>query len=162
MIIKWSSHNRATTDINPVIFALALASLTSVGLSSSSTSVNKFSELSTLTNVPHAFKILYSLPYKTARMLNQLSIPLLSYLKLAFACIVAMIALFPQQSTACTSLVLQTTSFGQIYGRTMEFGQNLYSKVVVIPRAYTFYGITPNVKVGMVWKNKYAMVSVEF
>ena len=44
------------------------------------------------------------------------------------------IALSPCLSTACTSILLGTQDSGHVYGRTMEFGLNLHSQLVVVPR----------------------------
>jgi len=57
---------------------------------------------------------------------------------------------------ACTSLVLTTTSGAQVYGRTMEFGVDLQSEGVVIPRGYALAATGPDGKPGLGWTTTYA------
>ena len=57
---------------------------------------------------------------------------------------------------ACTSFLLGTSDGAFVYGRTMEFGFELKSDGVVIPRGYGFSSPGSNGKPGMSWKTKYA------
>ena len=62
---------------------------------------------------------------------------------------------------ACTGFIKQTTSGDIIYARTNEFADNLYAKVLFIPRGMKFQGALPNgTKKGMSFNTKYAMVGV--
>lgn len=61
---------------------------------------------------------------------------------------------------ACTSIVLNGTDNGRVYGRTMEFGIPLKSAVLVTPRGYALQGVgndgTPGS--GKNWVTKYAVI----
>jgi choloylglycine hydrolase len=62
-------------------------------------------------------------------------------------------------ATACTSFLLPTSDGSSVYGRTMEFGFEIDSEMIVIPRAYAFTGTTPEGK-GLAWKGKYGLVGL--
>ena len=66
-------------------------------------------------------------------------------------------------SHACTSILLSTQDSGHVYGRTMEFGLNLHSQLVVIPRGVritsTGSGGVSNVG-GKRWVSKYGVVGM--
>lgn len=61
---------------------------------------------------------------------------------------------------ACTSIVLNGTDNGRVYGRTMEFGIPLKSAVLITPRGYALQGVgndgTPGS--GRNWVTKYAVI----
>jgi choloylglycine hydrolase len=60
---------------------------------------------------------------------------------------------------ACTSMLLPAKDGGFIYGRTLEFGLDLKSQLIVVPRNITFTGTGPQGQVGqggISWKAKYA------
>ncbi len=60
---------------------------------------------------------------------------------------------------ACTSMLLPAKDGGFVYGRTLEFGLDLRSQLIVIPRKLTFTGTGPQGRVGeggMKWTTKYA------
>jgi choloylglycine hydrolase len=58
---------------------------------------------------------------------------------------------------ACTAFRTKASDGGVLYARTMEFGSDLKSNLVVIPRGYKFVGVTASGKPeGMVWTAKYA------
>lgn len=64
-------------------------------------------------------------------------------------------------SYACTSILLSTKDGGHVYGRAMEFGLNLHSGLVIIPRGVkitsTGSGGVSNVG-GKSWTTKYGVV----
>ena len=62
----------------------------------------------------------------------------------------------PSTTTACTSLLIPTSDEGYVYGRTMEFGVELDSSAMVIPRQYALVGTGPEGKPGKTWTSKYA------
>ena len=66
----------------------------------------------------------------------------------------------PYAAAACTSFLLQTTDGSGIYARTMEFGIELKSNALVIPRAYTLHTTGADGKPGMNWKGKYAAIGM--
>ncbi|ERM85379.1 choloylglycine hydrolase [Brucella abortus 82] len=66
----------------------------------------------------------------------------------------------PQAAMACTSFVLPTSDGGMVYGRTMEFGFNLKSDMIAIPRNYTITASGPDGAAGKKWKGKYATIGM--
>ncbi|MGO4816639.1 linear amide C-N hydrolase, partial [Cupriavidus sp. 2MCAB6] len=61
---------------------------------------------------------------------------------------------------ACTSFLIRTTDDGAVYGRTMEFGFELESRAMVIPRNYKLASTGPGGKPAMSWTGKYAAVGL--
>lgn len=61
---------------------------------------------------------------------------------------------------ACTSIVLNGTDNGRVYGRTMEFGIPLKSAILVTPRGYALQGVgnDGNPGSGKNWVTKYAVI----
>lgn len=60
---------------------------------------------------------------------------------------------------ACTSMLLPAKDGGFVYGRTLEFGLNLKSQLIVIPRKLTFTGTGSQGRIGeggIKWTTKYA------
>lgn len=69
-------------------------------------------------------------------------------------------ATFPLALTiadACTSMLLKTADDSYVYGRTMEFGFQLDSEGVVLPRNMEMKSEVSN---GLVWTSKYAVVGM--
>ena len=60
-------------------------------------------------------------------------------------------------SHACTGITLRAKDGSVVYARTMEFGHDLDSELIVIPRGYAFSGAAPHGP-GMKWSARYAMV----
>ncbi len=58
----------------------------------------------------------------------------------------------------CTGIRLIAKNNAAIYARTMEFGQNTQSNIIIIPRNYSFTGTAPNRAPGLHWQSKYAVV----
>ena len=65
-------------------------------------------------------------------------------------------ALTPVQ--ACTGIFLSAADGTVVHARTMEFGLDLQSDVLVIPRGYARTGTTPDGQPGLKWTAKYASV----
>ena len=59
---------------------------------------------------------------------------------------------------SCTGILLKTIDNSCIYARTLEFGQNLQSKILFIPRNYTLKAVAPDQQEGLTWTSKYAAV----
>lgn len=58
----------------------------------------------------------------------------------------------------CTGIRLIAQNNRVIYARTLEFGENLRSNIVIIPRNYACIGRTPLENTpGLTWKSKYAV-----
>ncbi len=73
------------------------------------------------------------------------------------AAVAAMLPL--QQATACTSFVLDSADGGKVYGRTMEFGLDLESQIIIVPRKFAITGTGPagTAASGLAWTTKYAV-----
>lgn len=60
----------------------------------------------------------------------------------------------------CTGIRLMAYDGAPVYGRTLEFGRALDSKIIIIPRKYPFCGTTPLGKEGKLWQSRYAVVGI--
>jgi len=78
--------------------------------------------------------------------------------RFAAVLLVATMTFAPMVSQACTSFLLPGNDGGFVYGRTLEFGLDIKSKGISIPRGYTYQGTGIDGKQGsgLVWKTKYA------
>jgi choloylglycine hydrolase len=74
----------------------------------------------------------------------------------AFALVVSAV----RPASACTGIRLEAKDGSIIYGRTMEFGLNLDSKVLILPRQFEFVGTTATGKPGLTWKSNFAAVGL--
>ncbi|MGE9292781.1 MAG: linear amide C-N hydrolase [Puniceicoccales bacterium] len=62
---------------------------------------------------------------------------------------------------ACTSLLVKTSDDNYVYGRTMEFGFELKSKAVVVPRGISFTGTgAKKGQDGLKWTGKYGFTGM--
>lgn len=61
---------------------------------------------------------------------------------------------------ACTSFVLKSADNGYVYGRTLEFGINLESVPIAIPRNLSYQATGVDGKPGKAWKTKYGVVGM--
>ena len=68
--------------------------------------------------------------------------------------------LSPAVSSACTSFLLPSSDGGFVYGRTLEFGVDIGSKGIVVPRGHEMQGtgIDGKPNTGLSWTTKYAAV----
>ncbi len=63
---------------------------------------------------------------------------------------------------ACTGIRLIATDGSVAYGRTMEWGEfDPLSRVAIIPRGYSFTGLTPDGENGKSWEAKYGVVGLD-
>ncbi len=76
------------------------------------------------------------------------------------ATVLAAAMLAPSVAAACTSFLISTSDGGHVYGRTMEFGLELKSKAMVIPRNHELTSDGPDGKPAMSWKGQYAAVGL--
>lgn len=78
------------------------------------------------------------------------------------ALVCAAFALFVSGSraVACTGIRVEAEDGSIIYARTLEFGINLQSQILVLPRQYEFVGTTASGKPGLTWKSKFAAVGM--
>ncbi|BDC34537.1 choloylglycine hydrolase [Candidatus Dependentiae bacterium Noda2021] len=58
----------------------------------------------------------------------------------------------------CTGIRLASQEQSVVYARTLEFGNDLESQILMIPRNYSFSGTALDNKPGLVWKSKYAVL----
>ena len=65
-----------------------------------------------------------------------------------------------QPAHACTGIRLTAADGAVVHARTLEFGVDLNSDVIMVPRGYARTGSTPDGKQGLEWKAKYASVGV--
>jgi choloylglycine hydrolase len=81
---------------------------------------------------------------------------------LLLRCAVAalLLGLAPKVAQACTSFLLETSDGSFVYGRTMEFGFQLASDMMVIPRQFALTGTGPGGKPGIAWKAKYGAIGM--
>jgi len=65
------------------------------------------------------------------------------------------------QADSCTSFRLKAADGSVVYARTMEYGQELGSKVAVFPKGTKFTGITPDgASKGLMFRAKYGFVGM--
>ena len=59
----------------------------------------------------------------------------------------------------CTGIGIKAKNGSMVYARTMEFGQEMDSNILMIPRNYAFQGTAPSgAPGGLAWKSNYAVV----
>ncbi|HUO05524.1 MAG TPA: choloylglycine hydrolase family protein, partial [Candidatus Binataceae bacterium] len=75
-----------------------------------------------------------------------------------FVAICVCTLLFGNVVQACTGIRLKAGDGTVVYARTLEFGVDLQSEVLVVPRRYSRTGSTPDGKNGLKWTSKYASV----
>lgn len=63
-------------------------------------------------------------------------------------------------SQACTSFVIKSSDNGYVYGRTLEFGMDLESVPIAIPRNFNYQATGINGSAGKLWKTKYAAIGM--
>jgi choloylglycine hydrolase len=69
-----------------------------------------------------------------------------------------LLGLLVASATACTGIRLTAVDGTVVQARTMEFGVDMGSNVIVVPRGYERTGTTPDGKPGLKWTSKYACV----
>jgi choloylglycine hydrolase len=65
-----------------------------------------------------------------------------------------------QSAQACTGIRLTAGDGTVVHARTLEFGTDLQSEILMVPRGYERTGTTPDGKNGLKWKAKYASVGI--
>ena len=81
-----------------------------------------------------------------------------TYRKLISTIAAAAMVFSTTAANACTSFLLKAENGEYVYGRTMEFGLQVHSKLLVMPRGYENKGVGPDGKAGsgLTYKAKYA------
>tara|TARA_R110002095_G_scaffold211170_1_gene199068 strand:+ start:9732 stop:10805 length:1074 start_codon:yes stop_codon:yes gene_type:complete len=74
--------------------------------------------------------------------------------------IIASTALCPSATSACTGITIKPKDGSVIFGRTLEFAQDLHSNIIIVPRNKEFVGIAPNQKQGLRWNSQYGIVGM--
>ncbi|MDJ1157263.1 choloylglycine hydrolase family protein [Chelatococcus sp. SYSU_G07232] len=67
---------------------------------------------------------------------------------------------FAPSAEACTSFLLKAADGSPVYGRTMEYGIDLKSSVIIIPRGQPYVATGPAGGPGLKWSSKYAVVGM--
>ena len=73
---------------------------------------------------------------------------------LAWGAVLGLVVVPPAQ--ACTGIALVAGDGTVVHARTLEFGIDLKSNVIMVPRGYARTGTTPDGKPGKTWTAKYA------
>jgi choloylglycine hydrolase len=77
------------------------------------------------------------------------------------ACVVfALSFLAAQLAMGCTGICLRAADGSIVYARTLEFGADLESEVLFLPRGYKTVGTTASGKPGLTWDARYAAVGL--
>ncbi|WP_145308974.1 linear amide C-N hydrolase [Gimesia fumaroli] len=66
----------------------------------------------------------------------------------------------PSSTSACTGITIKPKDGSVVFGRTLEFAENLQSNIIVIPRNRPNSGTAPGQKQGLQWNSQYAMVGM--
>ena len=87
---------------------------------------------------------------------------MMRYLGFAVVAIVVFALTFLAASLAmgCTGVCLQAKDGSIVYARTLEFGADLQSQVLFLPRGYQTVGTTASGNPGLTWKSRYAAVGM--
>lgn len=62
---------------------------------------------------------------------------------------------------ACTGITVKAKDGAVVHARTMEFADNLESRILIIPRGQKIVGTGPGNKPGLSWKTKYGAVGLD-
>ena len=73
-----------------------------------------------------------------------------------FTSCVLLLSIGFQSAQACTGIRLIAADGTVVHARTLEFGIDLQSDVITVPRGYARTGSTPDGKEGLKWRTKYA------
>jgi len=66
------------------------------------------------------------------------------------------------ESSACTGLMVEAKDKTTVVARTLEFGIDIKSDIIFVPRSQSFTGVIPDGGNGMSWENKYAYIGENF
>lgn len=75
--------------------------------------------------------------------------------------LLAAVALLASPAAACTGITVKAQDGAVVHARTMEFGVDLESQVLIIPRGYAMSATGPGNKPGLKWKTKYAAMGMD-
>lgn len=74
--------------------------------------------------------------------------------------IIVSTALCHSTTYACTGITIKPKDGSVIFGRTLEFAQELHSNIIVVPRNLNFMGTAPGQKQGLTWTTQYGFVGM--
>ena len=69
-------------------------------------------------------------------------------------------AVCPSATSACTGVTIKPKDGSVIFGRTLEFAQELHSNIIIVPRNFNFVGTAPDEKQGLTWTTQYGFVGM--
>jgi choloylglycine hydrolase len=72
--------------------------------------------------------------------------------------ICALAAVGPSNAPACTGITIKPKDGSIIFARTLEFGMDLKSNILIVPRGQEYVGTPPGNKPGLRWKSKYGII----
>ena len=72
--------------------------------------------------------------------------------------IFALTTVGPSTAPACTGITIKPKDGSIIFARTFEFGMDLKSNILIVPRGKEFVGTAPGDKARLRWKAKYGIV----
>jgi choloylglycine hydrolase len=78
----------------------------------------------------------------------------------ATVAILALSTLVQSTAPACTGITIKPKDGSIIFARTLEFGMDLKSNILIVPRGKEFVGTAPGDKAGLRWKTKYGIVGI--
>ncbi len=81
------------------------------------------------------------------------------FTSIAAACALMLGNVIPA-AQACTGIRLIAADGSVVYARTLEFGLDLKSEIMMVPRGFSRTGTTPDGKGGLKWTAKYASVGM--
>ncbi len=84
--------------------------------------------------------------------------PMFPTLRKAVATLATAALLLSTAAESCTGIRLTAEDGTVVHARTLEFGIDLDSDILMIPRGFARTGTTPDGKPGLTWKTKYASV----
>src|SRR5579883_896945 len=76
------------------------------------------------------------------------------------AIVAASLLFTPIATEACTSFIIKSSDNGYVYGRTLEFGIDIQSEPIAIPRNLHYQGTGVNGQPGKSWNTKYAAIGM--
>ncbi|EFK10690.1 linear amide C-N hydrolase, choloylglycine hydrolase family protein [delta proteobacterium NaphS2] len=82
-------------------------------------------------------------------------------LNLFFAACAAVV-LMNSSAPACTGITVKAKDGAVIHARTLEFGKDLHSRVLMVPQGYALTSSAPGGKTGLAWKAAYAVLGLDF
>jgi choloylglycine hydrolase len=115
--------------------------------------------------MPRARGSTYPLAGPLATVLERLILPrsiaMLSFVRYAAAACAAFgLIVAATSASACTGIRVEAKDGSVVYARTLEFGSDLESQVLFLPRQYEFIGTTASGKPGYTWNSKFAAVGL--